>query len=368
MFTKRKASALLLTALCLSVGCLLAGCAAPSPESSVSVFSAPAAETEATSVPDAPSASVSGESVSEEPVSEESVPDESVPGESVPEESVPGESVPENPLPEAPVPDVEAPLPEPEAIHTDDPETLSLLAEITALAEEHGLSVSYLSGDGMHSFSVNGGEARPSASTIKAMYCEYLLESGVDWQEKLLFDMEVTMDSSSGALTEEKLGSLFTVGELIDYALRNSDNMAYALLYAAFGKENYNAWVVELGLPGLQIFSESGYTVVSADDLSRGMLEIYRYSRADGRVVSPLRHARFRSRLSAGIPHAVACKFGLKSDRTGYHETAIVYAPAPYMLTVMSCLNPDEPGEALPFIEAAKLVDRLNQRLYPYEL
>lgn len=344
-----------LLALCL----LFAGCVASSvPEPSEPLPSVPAEETETTSVPE--------ETVPEETVPDETVPEGPAPDTSMPEGSTP-EDEPDTPPLEAPVPPVDAPLEKPERIDSDDPEVLSLLDKLAALAEEYGLSVSYLSGDGGCAFSVNGGAVRQSASTIKAMYCEYLLESGVDLQAELRFDVEEPTDSASGQLTEEKLGSSFPLGDLIDYTLRYSDNMAYTLLYTAFGNEHYNEWVEALGVPGLKIKTENGYARVCADDLSLGMLEIYRYSQRDSRVVSPLKHARFRNRISAGTAYAVACKFGLKSDRTGYHETAIVYAPAPYVLTVMSALNPDNPGEAAPFTEVAKLTDQLNQRLFQYE-
>ena len=39
----------------------------------------------------------------------------------------------------------------------------------------------------------------------------------------------------------------------------------------------------------------------------------------------------------------------------------------PYVLTIMSALNPDNPGEAAPFIQVAKLTDQLNQLPFQYE-
>lgn len=346
--------------LCLLLN-LLAGCNQTGP--SVTEPSEPVSE----ATESAPEESIPDESEPKEPVPEGSAPEES----SLPQGSEPVNPTPEIPTPEvsaAPLPPVDATLEQPEHIDSDDPEVLFILDRITALAEEYGLSVSYLSGDGRYAFGVNGGAIHSSASTIKAIYCEYLLEAGIDWQTELLFDAEEPIYSASHQLTEEKLGSSFPVGDLIDYTLRYSDNAAYALLYAAFGNEHYNEWIEALGVPGLQIKSKDGYARVCADDLSLGMLEIYRYSQTDSRVVSLLTKARFRNRISAGTSYAVACKFGLKSDRTGYHETAIVYAPEPYVLTIMSALNPDNPGEAAPFIQVAKLTDRLNQLLFQYEL
>lgn len=287
----------------------------------------------------------SAEVTAEEPAAAE----KPVWAESLPAESIPEESIPEQPLPSVP----------------DDPALFPILEEIQTLAVEYELSVAYLSGDGAYRYSVDGDRLRSSASTIKAMYCQYLLASGVDWGEPILFDRTEALTSSSGALTEDKLGSTFTVGELIGYAIRYSDNMAYRLLFDTYGAASYNAWVQELGVPGLQITSASGYANVRADDLARGMLEILRYSQTDDKLVELLRAARRKALIAAGTQYAVASKYGYQTDTTEYHEAAIVFAPAPYVLTVMSQVETAPEDMALPFAGIAKLVEQLNALLFP---
>lgn len=249
----------------------------------------------------------------------------------------------------------------------DTPALQELLAELDALAEAHALSIVYRSGDGAYIYGVGEGETHPSASTIKAIYCQYLLESGVDWAEPILFTCTEDITSSSGVLTADALGSSFTVGELIGYAIRYSDNMAYHLLFTTYGREGYNAWIRELGDPGLQINSGSGYINLTAEDLSCGMLEILLDSQRDGRLIELLLAPTHTPLLSGGTEYPVASKYGHQTIVGEYHEATVVFAPEPYVLVVMSRLDPHSKEAKAVFSEVARLIGQAHALLYAGE-
>lgn len=348
---------LILPALCLLLSGLLGSCeceGAGGSESSASVSAFEETGTE--------------ESAPEKTIAEETGPEESKPEAFEPEESEPETSEPEASEPEASEPETSVPVefvPPQATVETDieNPEACRILQEIAALAEEYGLSVAYRSADGAHMYSVSGDTLYDSASTIKAMYCQYLLASGVDWEDEILFNIPVDRDSASGALTEDALGSAFTVGTLIGYTIRYSDNMAYRLLVVTYGRAGYNAWVEELGIPELQVTSPGGYLRVSAADLSRGMLEILRYSQTDSRLIDLLLTVKQRVLIAAGTEYAVACKFGSLDSIPVCHEAAIVFAPEPYVLTILSGIDSTTGEAAAPFARVARLTDRLHALL-----
>ena len=170
-------------------------------------------------------------------------------------------------------------------IDIDASEILSLLTEIDALAERHRLSVAYHSGDGAHTYSVNGDEIYPSASTIKAMYCQYLLESNVDWNDVILFDFEADSTSSSGAVTTDAL---------------------------------------------------------------------------DSRMVDLLLRPTYTPRTASGVEYPVASKYGYQSVAKAYQEATIVFAPEPYVLVVMSRLDPTVKETASVLAELAWLVGQVH--------
>ncbi len=267
----------------------------------------------------------------------------------------------------------EAPLPEkielPDGVvgSIEDADAAAVISELAALTEAYDFSVSYRSGDGIHALSIGGEKRYRSASTIKAMYCQYLYCAGTDEAREILFDAQEVRTSVTGKLTADKRGKRFTVGELIGYTIVSSDNMAYRMLFEEFGVEGYNDWVRELGLSGLAFpTAEYEFFDVDADSLSGGMLEILRYSGEDGRLVELLKGAEFKL-MGLNTEYEVASKYGYEGGVMGYHDTGIIFAPTPYVLTVMTNMDANREDAGLPFFEAVRLFDELNRILYRYE-
>jgi len=237
-----------------------------------------------------------------------------------------------------------------------------IILEMAKLANEYGISIAYRSGDGQYYCSVDGDKLYRSASTIKAMYCQYLLSAGVDQEQSILWNTSAVRTSASGNYTADKWGSTFSVEQLIHDTIVFSDNMAYRILFETFGIWEYNAWIMAQGIEGLCFpYAEYEFFDVSANGLSEGMMLILQ----DGQLLEYLEKAKFQL-LSRGTSYKTASKYGYEGGTKGYHDTGIVFAPYPYVLTVMSNLDAHQKEAEQPFIRAVRLCDMLNAVLYGY--
>ncbi len=293
---------------------------------------------------------------------------EATPRETENSETIPVEHLSPSPQPTETVFEAATRLPLcPKGLHTNIPseEAWGILLEIHSLVTEADfVSVYYTDTKGEYFFGI--GEETPyhSASTIKAAYCGYLIESGADLNQTVRFTHS-TRSSSSGRLTADSIGKEFTVGELIRYTLRSSDNQAYRLLFDTFGTEGYNRYVSEMGAEGLMLSSDNEWAFCSAKDLSAVMVRIFLAESENLTVTEHLKNTEFNAQIREGTSHAVAHKYGYNGKNAGYHDTAIVYDPSrPYVLTVMTLLDPNSPETNPLFQKLVSLCDRLNVVLF----
>lgn len=253
------------------------------------------------------------------------------------------------------------PLNLPDSVTTNivNPDAEPILAEIAHTFAEYPDAAAYFSDvNGKFCFGINEDVKFHSASTIKAPYCLYLLNSGSDPETKIPFTVS-SRTSASGKLTSSAVGQSFTVRELIGYTIRDSDNQAYKLLYDTFGTEDYNAFVTSAGIPGLALSGESEWAQVTARELSAAMALIYHTSED---LAEELRNASFNAQIASGTAYETAHKYGYNGGADGYHDTAIVYAPGTaYVLTVMTYneFSAGKDPNAL-FRTAAALCDELH--------
>lgn len=279
-----------------------------------------------------------------------------------PPETIPPETAPAETLPAPPV----IPL-MPEELHTNitDPGCAEILLELWELFEPYPDASLYFA-DETEEFHAGIRENLKyhSASTIKAPYCQHLLASETDLSIKVPFTAS-TRTSASGFLTPDRIGTSFTVNELIEYTIRHSDNQAYRLLLDTFGAEDYGRYTESIGVPGLAL-TDGEWASVTPKELSAAMLEICRTGKNNPALIDHMKNTTFNSQIAAGTGYETAHKYGYNGGDDGYHDTAIVYAPGrAYVLTIMTHLefSPGNDPNAL-FREAAALADRLHERLF----
>ncbi|MDD7428702.1 MAG: class A beta-lactamase-related serine hydrolase [Oscillospiraceae bacterium] len=248
-----------------------------------------------------------------------------------------------------------------------DEEMLALLSEITeAAAQSQNVSIYYHDTETGYYFYYNPDSVYNSASTIKAIYCQYIVQSGADLSRKVEFTY-AEKESYSGKLTANAVGQYFTVDELIQYSLIYSDNMAYRLLFRTFGNEGFNTYIKSLGLSRPQLSSYSEYTTVTAKDMDKCMLEIYRYSEAENApyIIELLKNTTYNVQLSKGTKYETAHKYGYQGGSNGFHDTAIIYADEPYILSVYTNVNGNDKDCYKIFVQLSELTEKLHDKLHP---
>ena len=204
-----------------------------------------------------------------------------------------------------------------------------------------------------------------TASVIKAPYVKYLLSQSVDKTERLKITAYMGGDSY---LDQFQLGSEFTVEQLMEYAIRYSDNTAYYTLAGRFGFDDFNQYTAQIGIEtrlALQ-YPKPRFGYLSANDAKIYFEDIYQYiengsddakllfywlcNPTENRLLSNAFENRknsngftldevdtYYSNRFTGI--TFLHKYGEQGE-SAYHDASIVYCEHPYVLTVLTTLTP----------------------------
>ena len=253
-------------------------------------------------------------------------------------------------------------------VHTNitDPAAMTVLCEIyDAVTAAGDVSVYFTDVEEEFWFGIGEENRYHTASTIKPVYCQYLLHAGIDPESEITLQ-QVSRTSSTDKLNWDDIGTTFTVGELIEYSIRNSDNQAHRLLYETFGIEGYNRYVSSFGSGGLQLDEEWEWSRATPKKMSRMMLEILRYGEEKTILLDHMKNTTYNGQIPAGTEYETAHKYGQNSGTDGYHDTAIVYAPErAYVLTIMTTIDAAKTGDAnAVFRTVAGLCDQMHSILF----
>lgn len=229
------------------------------------------------------------------------------------------------------------------------------------------------------SYSYNGDTVYFSASLIKAPYIYTLLYQIAQYNEikaanpindpavgKTLtqeiwdkYDLErkITLTESmkaegSGKIKDMDLsgaGKEFTVLELIEYAIKVSDNTAFRVLRNEFGYDYF--WTVSRSLGVESVFTS--FNNMTAEEACIYLAAIYdfakEYPAEGGILISLMKNANHQVLITQAVdnPYNVAHKYGW--DESSYHDMAVVYGDAPFAVCVMTdfdfAVNDDDINE-----------------------
>jgi beta-lactamase class A len=164
----------------------------------------------------------------------------------------------------------------------------------------------------------------------------------VEDQELRLSDSVVLdasdLDDRSGTLYKSIPGTSFTIGQLVDYLLIDSDNTAQRALLKRITPSNMQDLISETGLEDLA--NPQGQ--ISAKEYTRFLRLLYFSSyleQTDSQLLLKLlTQASFKDFLSTGVPAEVsfAHKYGTQDEDKIYSDAGIVFLKnRPYMITVM---------------------------------
>lgn len=285
---------------------------------------------------------------------------------------------------------------------TGDRPNAETFERLAALCKANGnfVSLYYKDLQRGYTLSFREDEIYQAASVIKAPYVKHLLETGVDRTKKL------TMTSKMGGSTyidQFPTGTQFTVEELMEYAIRYSDNTAYYMLNKEFGFESFNEYADNLGIEangkrGLTLqFSKPRFGYLSAQDVGLYFEDIAKYIETgtdDAKLlyswlITTTEQSQFPASYNAKTyemsalrdpaklndayntrfeGYTIGHKYGVQDYgeawNRAYHDGAVVWCEHPYVLVITSNLPTQTEESNKVFHDIAELVDQLQLEFY----
>ena len=134
-----------------------------------------------------------------------------------------------------------------------------------------------------------------------------------------------------------EFGDTFSQRRLLHLMISPSDNIATRILRRAHGLNGYRAFIESIG-GNTHFIQNITYSYLSADEAGLIMREIYKYLESGGKFSDEFKDNLLRNRYPFIISdYPVASKSGWAENFGGaWHDMAIVFAPSPYILTLLS--------------------------------
>ncbi|MCL2617560.1 MAG: class A beta-lactamase-related serine hydrolase [Defluviitaleaceae bacterium] len=204
------------------------------------------------------------------------------------------------------------------------------------------------------------------ASAIKgpyALWVHLLAEAGYTDLGTIHTFTSADMWGGSGVIQRMPVGSTFTEAELIGLALSVSDNIAFRMLVRRIhGVPGFRDWVEEVGAEPGRVHTVT-YSRLTAGDAGIFAREKHRYIESGGRYSEDFREHLLANRYAFVVSdHPVGSKSGWAQE--AFHDIAIVYAPSPYSLSILSAGTGGGDDRRM-FREISMAIQYFNDRYFP---
>lgn len=218
--------------------------------------------------------------------------------------------------------------------------------------------------------SYNADSAIFTASTIKAPAMIYIYEMAsngkIDLNEKLVYTSNF-YHGGSGVIQTKPFNTEYTIEELLQYTIYESDNIGYKMLMNRFGRENiYNFW---LNMGTKHVFKHNtiwGY--ISTNDALIYMRELYRFSKENeeygSKLLDHFKKAKWKLITDKDGEYNTANKGGWSG--TTIHDIAIVFDENPYILAILT--NMGDSNYKQFFSETSKRIGKLHEEYWKYKV
>lgn len=238
--------------------------------------------------------------------------------------------------------------------------TAEQIASLDALIASYdgAVAVGYYDITSGYQYTYNGEQSFVAASVMKAPFCRYVLgiaeQNGLDLSTCEMTYTEEMLLSGTGIIKDAEFGTVYTHEELVKLAIRKSDNIAFKMLRLAYPPEGFKQYAQAIGITdiaGIKNVSSSNITAVNAITY---MKDIYSYITSDtlhGKTLET--HMLNTTYPLIRSKYPVVRKHGWMKG--AYHDMAIIKAPRPYILVILSDHDDgsDEDEEMFRVISAA---------------
>ena len=207
-----------------------------------------------------------------------------------------------------------------------------------------------------------------SASVPKASFALYIYlkaEAGeVDLDSTIKFTRQDYMGGSGVIRHRYPVGTAITQRELLRLNLSESDNIATLMLRRAHGIEGYRQFIYDIGgtpsFVGNRIM-DSRLTAWEAGLFAR---EIFRYIESEGVYSQEFKAHLLDNQFPFIVSdYPVASKTGWTRP-IAWHDMAIVYAPSPYILVILSARYGWSEADYRDFAEISMIFQEFNTKWF----
>lgn len=221
----------------------------------------------------------------------------------------------------------------------EDESIKNLKDELSSYLDDYDLSVYYVDPNLNFNYVYNEDKLYYAASLIKMVDALYIYENAS--AGNLNLDTKVTYEASnvlgdSKEMQNYKIGSEVSLRDLVKYAITVSDNTAHDILIDYIGFNNLKNFGKSLGA-GYTLVGGDEFGEITVDDAIIYLKELNKFINNDS-LGSELKDYFINSEqnyLSLSDYNILAAeKYG--EYGAYYHENGIVYAPNPYLISILT--------------------------------
>ena len=225
----------------------------------------------------------------------------------------------------------------------------------------NGVSVFYQDIISGYSYTYNAEQKYFIASVIKAPYCMYIYK--LSSEGKCDLDKKYTYASrhqsgGTGKIQFMKVGTSFSMRELLEYAIKYSDNVAMNMIKEAYPVDGYKKYAKTLGLTHFEDIKNATNGLLTAKDAGIYIQAIYQFinENPNGKELKTLMSSTSNPMITSKYP--VIRKYGWAEQ--SFHDIAIVDAPRPYLL----CILTNHDGDFTSFKKISNIIEKISQESY----
>lgn len=193
-----------------------------------------------------------------------------------------------------------------------------------------------ISGD---SFGINDTAEFPAASTIKLPLNLYLyrkIADGTINPGSLLKYEKQDYEEGTGKIQYKQLNSQFSIKELSQLSIEESDNIAANILFRYLGKNNVKNFMSQCGAK----IVEYENNMTCAADMGLYMRLTYDFCRYNAGVAMELlvnlTNTQFNDRIPAGVSKSIKVAHKIGTLSNVINDVGIIFTDKPYVLSVLS--------------------------------
>lgn len=219
-------------------------------------------------------------------------------------------------------------------------------------------------------FAYQGDRVFFGASATKAPFALYIYLKAEEGRTNLNTIMHFTEGDywlGSGIIRHiYEYGQYFTQRRLLHLMLAPSDNIATRILRRHHGLAGYRTFIESIG--GSSHFVQNlTYSYLSANEAGLIMRESFNYIQSDGRYSDEFLQNMLANRYPFVISdYPIASKSGWAESFGGaWHDMAIIFAPSPYTLSLLSSLE-GTPNDRIKYNTISMFFQDFNYRHFIY--